>query len=123
MERDERISSIIFAGIMAMACRDRRRKEKREAKTVEAGGIIWKYRRVVAKCESRAVIEVRSNWQLVRDRLGRMGLRRGSEYRRNRVTPLEGSDFSCRRTQEATKDRGIGDAFNNSNQCSEVADG
>src|SRR6267143_1820602 len=37
--------------------------------------------------------------------------------------PVEGRGLSYRRTQEATKDRGIGDEPNNSIQCSEVADG
>src|SRR5215469_9601844 len=69
MERDERTSSIGPAGIMAMACRQRRPDATREAPAVIAVGI---------------------NWQLVRDRLGRMGWRRGSKYRRNRVTPVEG---------------------------------
>src|SRR5262250_480240 len=102
MERDERTSSIAPAGIMAMACRQRRPDATREAPAVIAVGI---------------------NWQLVRDRLGRMGWRRGSKYQRNRVTPVEERDLSERRTQEATKDRGIGDEPNNSTECSEVADG
>jgi len=37
--------------------------------------------------------------------------------------PVEGRGLSYRRTQKATKDRGIGDEPNNSIQCSEVADG
>jgi len=73
MERDERTSSIAPAGIMAMACRQRRPEATREAPAVIAVGI---------------------NWQLVRDRLGRMGWRRGSKYQRNRVTPVEGRDLS-----------------------------
>ena len=37
--------------------------------------------------------------------------------------PVEGRGLSSRSTQEATKDRGIGDEPNNSTKCSEVADG
>jgi len=52
MERDERTSSIEPAEVMAMACTHRRPEATREAPAVIAVGI---------------------NWQLVRDRLGRMG--------------------------------------------------
>jgi hypothetical protein len=57
MERDERISSIGPAGVMAMACRQRRPDATRE---------------------TLAVIAVVINWQLVRDGPGRVGWRRGS---------------------------------------------
>ena len=57
MEKDERISSIEPAGAMAMACTHRRPEATREAPAVIVLGI---------------------NWQLARDRPGRMGWRRGS---------------------------------------------
>ena len=57
MENDERTSSIGPAGVMAMACRHRRPDATRE---------------------TPAVIIIRINWQLVRDRPGRVGWRRGS---------------------------------------------
>ena len=59
MEINERTSSIGLAGVMAMACRQRRPDATREAP---------------------AVILIRINWQLVRDRPGRVGWRRGSYY-------------------------------------------
>jgi len=62
MERDERMSSIELAGVMAMACMHRRPDATRETPAV----III------------AVIIIRINWQLVRDRPGRVGWRRGS---------------------------------------------
>jgi hypothetical protein len=34
------------------------------------------------------------NWQLARDRLGRLGWRKGSYDRRSRVTPVEGRSLS-----------------------------
>jgi hypothetical protein len=52
MEIDERTSSIEPAGVMAMACTQRRPEATREAP---------------------AEIEVGINWQLARDRPGRMG--------------------------------------------------
>jgi hypothetical protein len=64
--------------------------------------------------EVPAGIAVRINWQLVRDRPGRLGWRRGSQYRGSRVTPVEGRGFSWRRTQEATTEREIGDKPDNS---------
>ena len=54
METDERTSSIEPAGVMAMACTQRRPDATREALAVIAVGI---------------------NWQLARDRPGRMGWR------------------------------------------------
>ena len=57
MERDERISFIGPAGVMATACRQRRPDATRETPAVIAVGI---------------------NRQLVRDRPGRVGWRRGS---------------------------------------------
>jgi len=57
MEIDERTSFIGPAGVMAMACAHRRPDATREAP---------------------AVILIRINWQLARDRPGRMGWRRGS---------------------------------------------
>jgi len=56
METDERTSFIEPAGVMATACRHRRPDATREAP---------------------AVIAVRINWQLARDRPGRVGWRRG----------------------------------------------
>jgi len=56
MEIDERTSSIEPAGVMAMACTHRRPDATRE---------------------TPAVILIRINWQLVRDRPGRVGWRRG----------------------------------------------
>jgi len=73
MEIDERISSIEPAGVMAMACTHRRPEATREAP---------------------AVIVVSINWQLARDRLGRMGWRRGSYDRGSRVMPVEGRGLS-----------------------------
>ena len=73
METDERTSSIGPAGVMAAACRHRRPDATREAPTV---------------------IAVEINWELVRDRPGRMGWRRGSQYLGSRVTPVEGRGFS-----------------------------
>src|ERR1039458_9847767 len=70
MERDERTSSMEPAGVRAMACTHRRPDATREPP---------------------AVIAVRINWQLARDRPGRMGWRRGSKYRGSRVTPVEGN--------------------------------
>jgi hypothetical protein len=57
MEIDERTSFIEPAGVMAMACAHRRPDATRETPAVIAVGI---------------------NWQLVRDRPGRVGWRRGS---------------------------------------------
>jgi len=57
MQRDERTSFIEPAGVMAMACRHRRPDATREAP---------------------AVVAVGTNWQLARDRPGRVGWRRGS---------------------------------------------
>jgi hypothetical protein len=57
MKRDERTSFIGPAGVMAMACRHRRPDATRDA---------------------TAVIAVEINWQLARDRPGRVGWRRGS---------------------------------------------
>jgi len=56
MEIDERTSSIEPAGVMAMACTHRRPDATRETPAVIAVGI---------------------NWQLARDRPGRLGWRRG----------------------------------------------
>ena len=55
------------------------------------------------------MIAVVINRQLARDRPGRMGWRRGSQYQGSRVTPVEGRDLSSGLTQEATKDTGIDD--------------
>ena len=69
VERYERTSSIRPAGVLATACTQ------------------W------GPCATRevpAVIAVWINWQLARDRPGRLGWRRGSQYRRSRVTPVEG---------------------------------
>ena len=73
MEIDERISSIEPAGVMAMACTHRRPDATREAP---------------------AVIAVVINRQLARDRPGRVGWRRGSQYRGSRVVPVEGRGLS-----------------------------
>jgi hypothetical protein len=73
MEIDERASFIEPAGVMAMACTRRRPDATREAPTVIAVGI---------------------NWQLARDRLRRVGWRRGPQYRGSRVTPVEGRGLS-----------------------------
>src|SRR6516225_3291764 len=58
----------------------------------------------------------------VRDRLGALGWRRGPQYRRSRVMPVEGRGLSSRQTQQAVRDREIGQP-NNSETCSEAADG
>jgi len=73
MEIDERTSSIGPAGVMAMACTHRRPDATREAPAVIAVGI---------------------NWQLARDGPGRVGWRRGLQYLRSRVTPVEGRGLS-----------------------------
>ena len=73
MEMDERTGFIEPAGVMAMACMQRRPEATREAPAEIAVGI---------------------NWQLARDRPGRMGWRRGSKYRGSRVTPVEGRGLS-----------------------------
>jgi hypothetical protein len=64
---------LLFSGLLATACR-------------QSGPC--------ATREVPAVIAVRINWQLARDRLGRMGWRRGSQYRRSRVAPVEGRGLS-----------------------------
>jgi hypothetical protein len=63
-----------------------------------------------------------TNRKPVSDRLGALGLRRGSQYRGSRVTPVEGSDLSSRQTQYVVKDLEIGKPIN-SNKCSEAANG
>jgi hypothetical protein len=73
METDERTSSIGPAGVMAMACTHRRPDATRE---------------------TPAVILIRINWRLARDRPGRVGWRRGPYYRRSRVMPVEGRGLS-----------------------------
>src|SRR5258708_20080792 len=86
MELYELTSSIRPAGVLATACTQ------------------W------GPCATRevpAVIAVWINWQLARDRPGRVGRRRGSQYRRSRVIPVEGRGLSLKETQEATKNRGI----------------
>jgi hypothetical protein len=60
MEIDERTNSIELAGVMATACTHRRPDATREAP---------------------AVIIIRINRQLARDRPGRMGWRKGPQYR------------------------------------------
>src|ERR1700738_3612247 len=57
-----------------------------------------------------------------RDRPGALGWRRGSQYRGSRVMPVEGRGLSSRQTQQAVRDREIGQP-NNSETCSEAADG
>src|ERR1700723_988674 len=63
-----------------------------------------------------------TNRTLVRDRLGALGWRRGSEYRGSRVTPVEGRDLSSRQTQQVVRDLEIGQPIN-SEECSETAEG
>src|SRR5271165_3824576 len=63
-----------------------------------------------------------TNRTLVRDRLGALGWRRGSEYRGNRVTPVEGRDLSSRQTQQVVRDLEIGQPINSA-ECLETADG
>src|SRR6202040_562247 len=58
----------------------------------------------------------------VRDGLGVLGWRRGSQYRRSRVTPGEGRGLSSRQTQDVVRDLEIGQP-NNAETCSEAADG
>src|ERR1700732_2333537 len=57
-----------------------------------------------------------------RDRPGALGWRRGSQYRRGRVMPGEGRGLSSRQTQDVVRDLEIGQP-NNSETCSEAADG
>ena len=47
-----------------------------------------------------------TNRKPVRDRLGALGWRRGSQYRGSRVTPVEGRDLSSRQMQYVVKDLG-----------------
>src|SRR6202051_4039219 len=63
-----------------------------------------------------------TNRTLVRDRLGALGWRRGSEYRGNRVTPVEGRDLRSTQTQQVVRDLEIGQPIN-SERCSETAEG
>ena len=65
--------SIGPAGVLATACRQRGSDATREAPAVIAVGI---------------------NWQLARARPGRLGWRRGPQYRRSRVMPGEGRGLS-----------------------------
>src|SRR6202045_3663542 len=58
----------------------------------------------------------------VRDGLGVLGWRRGSQYRRSRVMPGEGRGLSSRQTQDVVRDLEIGQP-SNSEKCSEAADG
>src|SRR5258708_12752671 len=62
-----------------------------------------------------------TNRMPVRDRPGALGRRRGSQYRRTRVTPVEGRDLSSRRTQYVVRDQEIGQPIN-SEKGSEAAD-
>src|SRR6202051_3013382 len=57
-----------------------------------------------------------------RDRSAAMGWRRGSYYRGDRVTPVEGRDLSSRQTQQVVRDLEIGQPINSEN-CSETAEG
>src|SRR6266436_5705246 len=50
------------------------------------------------------------------------GWRRGSQYCRSRLTPVEGRDLSSRQTQDAVRDPEIGQPIN-SEECSETAGG
>src|SRR5438876_11698811 len=63
-----------------------------------------------------------TNRMPVRDRPGALGRRRGSQYRRSRVTPVEGRDLSSRQTQQVVRDLEIGQPINSEN-CSETAEG
>src|SRR6202022_574294 len=63
-----------------------------------------------------------TNRKPVRDRLGALGSRRGSQYRGSRVTPVEGRDLSSRLTQQVVRDLEIGQPINSEN-CSETAEG
>jgi hypothetical protein len=86
MEIDERTSSIEPAGIMAMACTHRRPEPTREAP---------------------AVIAVRINWQLARDRAGPCGVAERS------VVPMKpgnvGGGKGPQLKTDATSDEGHGD--------------
>ena len=86
MERDERTSSTGPTGVMAMACTHRRPDATREAP---------------------AVIIIRINRQLVRDRSGRVGWRRGL------VVPVKpgnsGGGKGPQLKTDATSDEGQGD--------------
>src|SRR6516165_10993036 len=57
----------------------------------------------------------------VRDRPGALGWRRGPQYRRSRVMPGEGRGLSSRQTQQAVRDREIGQP-NHYETCSATAD-
>ena len=86
METDERTSSIEPAGVMAMACTHRRPEATREAP---------------------AVIMVSINWQLARDRLGRVRVAERS------VVPMKpgnvGGGKGPQLKTDATRDEGHGD--------------
>jgi len=55
----------------------------------------------------------------VTDRPGALGWRRGPQYRRSRVVPVEGRNLSSRRTQHVVSDLEIGQPIN-SDKCSET---
>ena len=53
-----------------------------------------------------------TNRMPARDRSGALGWRRGSQYRGNRVTPVEGRDLSSRQAQDVVRDLEIGQPSN-----------
>src|SRR5262249_36619568 len=73
-------------GVMTTACLDGGAEATREAPSGESRGL---------------------NRTPVRDRPGRMGWRRGPQYRRSRVTPVEGRGLSSRSTHEGVESREI----------------
>src|SRR6266699_1993790 len=54
----------------------------------------------------QGVVGTTINRKPARDRPGALGWRRGSEYRRSWVMPVEGRDLSSRQTQYVVKDLG-----------------
>src|SRR5437016_1065781 len=58
----------------------------------------------------------------VRERPGALSWRRGPYYRSSRGTPAEGRKLSSRQTHYVVRDLEIGQS-NNSEKCSETADG
>jgi hypothetical protein len=88
----ERMAPIGPAGVLATACRRRGPDATREAPAVIAAAV---------------------NRELVRVRPGRLGWRRGPQYRGSRVMPGEGRGLSWKETQDGTKDEGIGDEPSN----------
>src|SRR6266566_5838340 len=100
--RNERISSIDPAGVVATACRHSGSDATREAP---------------------AVIAIRINWQLARARPGRYGVTERLAVLLKPGNAGGGKGPQLKGNARSDEDRGIGDEPNNPRKCSEVADG